>query len=58
MEAEKGASLCVFGYFGARVTDLSFFLSSNFFDAIQFVLVAPKFATLRQEDRQNLLHEG
>jgi structural maintenance of chromosome 3 (chondroitin sulfate proteoglycan 6) len=31
---------------------------SNFFDAIQFVLVAPKFATLRQEDRQNLLHEG
>lgn len=31
---------------------------SNFFDAIQFVLLAPKFATLRQEDRQNLLHEG
>ena len=31
---------------------------SNFFDAIQFVLVGPKFATLRQEDRQHLLHEG
>lgn len=31
---------------------------SNFFDAIQFVLLGPKFATLRQEDRQNLLHEG
>ena len=31
---------------------------SNFFNAIQFVLLAPKFATLRQEDRQNLLHEG
>ena len=31
---------------------------SNFFDAIQFVLLAPKFAVLRPEDRQNLLHEG
>ena len=31
---------------------------SNFFNAIQFVLVAPKFANLRQEDRQLLLHEG
>ena len=31
---------------------------SNFFNAIQFVLVAPKFANLRQEDRQSLLHEG
>mmetsp|Transcript_23269 Transcript_23269/g.34155 ORF Transcript_23269/g.34155 Transcript_23269/m.34155 type:complete len:1343 (-) Transcript_23269:210-4238(-) len=31
---------------------------SNFFNAIQFVLVAPRFATLRQEDRQHLLHEG
>jgi structural maintenance of chromosome 3 (chondroitin sulfate proteoglycan 6) len=31
---------------------------SNFFNAIQFVLLAPKFASLRQEDRQNLLHEG
>lgn len=31
---------------------------SNFFDAIQFVLLAPKFANLRQEDRQLLLHEG
>ena len=31
---------------------------SNFFDAIQFVLLGPKFATLRQEDRQHLLHEG
>jgi structural maintenance of chromosome 3 (chondroitin sulfate proteoglycan 6) len=32
--------------------------TSNFFDAIQFVLVAPKFYNLRQEDRQQLLHEG
>jgi structural maintenance of chromosome 3 (chondroitin sulfate proteoglycan 6) len=31
---------------------------SNFFNAIQFVLVAPRFANLRQEDRQLLLHEG
>jgi len=31
---------------------------SNFFDAIQFVLVAPKFNLLRQEERQQLLHEG
>ena len=31
---------------------------SNFFDAIQFVLLGPKFSTLRQEDRQHLLHEG
>ena len=31
---------------------------SNFFDVIQFVLLAPKFANLRQEDRQQLLHEG
>lgn len=31
---------------------------SNFFDAIQFVLLGPKFASLRQEDRQHLLHEG
>ena len=31
---------------------------SNFFDAIQFVLLAPKFYQLRQEDRQQLLHEG
>ena len=31
---------------------------SNFFDAIQFVLLGPKFALLRQEDRQHLLHEG
>jgi len=31
---------------------------SNFFDAIQFVLLAPKFFNLRQEDRQQLLHEG
>ena len=34
------------------------FCCSNFFDAIQFVLLAPKFANLRQEDRQHLLHEG
>ncbi len=27
---------------------------SNFFDAIQFVLLAPKFSNLRQEDRQQL----
>ena len=31
---------------------------SNFFDAIQFCLLAPKFANLRQEERQQLLHEG
>lgn len=31
---------------------------SNFFDAIQFVLLGPKFVNLRQEDRQHLLHEG
>jgi structural maintenance of chromosome 3 (chondroitin sulfate proteoglycan 6) len=31
---------------------------SNFFDAIQFVLLGPKFSSLRQEDRQHLLHEG
>lgn len=31
---------------------------SNFFDAIQFALLGPRFATLRQEDRQHLLHEG
>eukprot|EP01038_Epipyxis_sp_PR26KG_P004963 gene4963-6938_t len=31
---------------------------SNFFDAIQFVLLGPKYANLRQEDRQHLLHEG
>ena len=31
---------------------------SNFFDAIQFVLLAPRFANLRQEERQHLLHEG
>jgi len=31
---------------------------SNLFDAIQFVLLAPKFWTLRTEDRQALLHEG
>lgn len=31
---------------------------SNFFDAIQFVLATARFNTLRQEDRQHLLHEG
>jgi len=31
---------------------------SNFFDAIQFVLLGPKFVNLRQEDRHLLLHEG
>ena len=31
---------------------------SNLFNAIQFVLIAPKFANLRQEERQSLLHEG
>jgi len=31
---------------------------SNFFDAIQFVLLGPRFANLRPEDRQHLLHEG
>ncbi|CAM9776813.1 unnamed protein product [Heterosigma akashiwo] len=32
--------------------------SSFFFDAIQFVLFAPKFVNLRQDERQHLLHEG
>ena len=31
---------------------------SNLYAAIQFVLLASRFANLRQEDRQNLLHEG
>eukprot|EP00934_Nitzschia_sp_Nitz4_P004597 Nitzschia sp. Nitz4//scaffold6_size259037//88180//92167//NITZ4_001062-RA/size259037-augustus-gene-0.319-mRNA-1//-1//CDS//3329556857//4587//frame0 len=31
---------------------------SNLFDAIQFVLLGPRFATLRTEERQALLHEG
>jgi chromosome segregation ATPase len=31
---------------------------SNYFDAIQFVLLGPKFGNLRQEDRHLLLHEG
>ena len=31
---------------------------SNFFDAIQFVLLGPRFVNLRPEDRQHLLHEG
>lgn len=31
---------------------------SNLFDAIQFVLLAPRFSTLRTEERQALLHEG
>ena len=31
---------------------------SNYFDAIQFALLGPKFANLRQEDRHHLLHEG
>jgi structural maintenance of chromosome 3 (chondroitin sulfate proteoglycan 6) len=31
---------------------------SNFFDAIQFVLASQRFNTLRQEERQQLLHEG
>lgn len=31
---------------------------SNFFDAIQFVLATGRFTTLRQEERQHLLHEG
>jgi len=31
---------------------------SNLFDAVQFVLLAPRFATLRSEERQALLHEG
>lgn len=37
---------------------LIIFLHSNFFRAIQFVLVAPEYAILRQEDRQDLLHNG
>ncbi|GKY91390.1 hypothetical protein MPSEU_000111300 [Mayamaea pseudoterrestris] len=31
---------------------------SNFFDAVQFVLLAPRFANLRQDERQAILHEG
>mmetsp|Transcript_23887 Transcript_23887/g.34260 ORF Transcript_23887/g.34260 Transcript_23887/m.34260 type:complete len:1231 (-) Transcript_23887:592-4284(-) len=31
---------------------------SNLFDAVQFALLAPKLAHLRQEERQALLHEG
>jgi len=31
---------------------------SNLFDAVQFVLLSPKFWTLRAEHRQSLLHEG
>jgi len=31
---------------------------SNLFDAVQFVLLAPRFYTLRTEERQALLHEG
>eukprot|EP00592_Proboscia_alata_P004296 CAMPEP_0194376632 /NCGR_PEP_ID=MMETSP0174-20130528/26556_1 /TAXON_ID=216777 /ORGANISM="Proboscia alata, Strain PI-D3" /LENGTH=101 /DNA_ID=CAMNT_0039157399 /DNA_START=110 /DNA_END=412 /DNA_ORIENTATION=+ len=31
---------------------------SNLFDAVQFVLLSPKFVSLRQEERQALLHEG
>ena len=31
---------------------------SNFFDAVQFVLLGPRFQNLRQEERQQLLHEG
>ena len=31
---------------------------SNFFDAVQFVLLSPRFYNLRQEERQRLLHEG
>ncbi|CAB9512619.1 of chromosomes protein 3 [Seminavis robusta] len=31
---------------------------SNLFDAVQFVLLAPRFYSLRQEERQALLHEG
>lgn len=31
---------------------------SNLFDAVSFCLLAPRFANLRQEERQQLLHEG
>lgn len=31
---------------------------SNFFDAIQFALLNQRFSSLRQEERQVLLHEG
>mmetsp|Transcript_10802 Transcript_10802/g.19558 ORF Transcript_10802/g.19558 Transcript_10802/m.19558 type:complete len:1083 (-) Transcript_10802:860-4108(-) len=31
---------------------------SNLFDAMQFVLLSPRFQTLRSEERQALLHEG
>ena len=31
---------------------------SNLFDAVQFVLLSPKFYSLRTEERQALLHEG
>jgi structural maintenance of chromosome 3 (chondroitin sulfate proteoglycan 6) len=52
MEVGKGVILLEFD---GQIFSL---LCSNFFDAIQFVLLAPKFATLRPEDRQHLLHEG
>ena len=31
---------------------------SNFFDAVQFVLLAPRFRSLRHEEREQLLHAG
>ena len=31
---------------------------SNFFDALQFLILSTKFYSLRKEERQALLHEG
>lgn len=57
MEVEKGGFAMQFTHPSFNFT-FTVNVFSNFFDAIQFVLLAPKFATLRQEDRQHLLHEG
>lgn len=46
----NSATNCVVGRNGSG--------KSNLFDAVQFVLLAPKFYTLRTEERQALLHEG
>lgn len=54
MEAGKGSRLSLHSFLNL----FKFISSSNFFDAIQFVLLGPRFASLRQEDRQHLLHEG
>jgi len=50
IEAFSPTTNCVVGRNGSG--------KSNLFDSIQFVLLAPKFVNLRQEERQALLHEG